>query len=456
MRFSTSLRALLFLAIAALMPLSAQGQATLTEGDPIIPSGLVAGDSFHYAFTTSGVFQAPSADIRDYNGLTQFHANSSTFNPWMSNYSWNVIASTAAVHARDNALVGAGAGTDNSPVYTPTWNGIDTDPIIFDPDDPDYSVPVRLADGFESLWDGDIQADLKIDENGDIVPWSGVFEANVFTGSTTDGFLFVDPTLVTPDNQVTFRTAAGHAGLGGFPWHVNWAQSNLHGGGWIDIGSVEVHQPGGSGEVFHYYALSEQIFVEPAAPGTEHSWRNNLSGDWSGSTESWAPLGIPGAGETVNFGDAITEDQFVFSNQSVSVSIVNFDNANSYTIGGLGELSLDDQINVLQGDHTFQVDVKLLADLAVNVASGLTLTFDGVVDLNGFNLTETGLGTVVYNRVGSPIPLSGSAEASVVPEPTSLALMGWAVAVSPWFGRRRRRRRRFHFKIPRQTKLTRP
>jgi len=117
MRFSTSLRALLFLAIAALMPLWAQGQATVTEGDPNIPSGLVAGDSFHYAFTTRNRYQAPSADIRDYNNLVQSRANSSTFSPWMSNYSWNVIASTAAVHARDNALVGAGAGTDNSPVW---------------------------------------------------------------------------------------------------------------------------------------------------------------------------------------------------------------------------------------------------------------------------------------------------------------------------------------------------
>jgi hypothetical protein len=467
------------------MPLSARA-AVLLEGDPLIPAGISSDpnsepyQSFHFAFVTSTTGMAKSTDIADYNALVQGVANGATHHPWMADYTWNAIASTHDVDARDNALVGGGIGTDNTPVYRlpEDVGGADL-------------APVRLAEGHDSLWDGlcctganvgGISAWLNIDEEGvdraALVPSSD--DGNVWTGSHPDGTEFTRTLPLTGDfdnNGVVdnedltdpvwgweARYGADRDGGDFLDWQRNLGQTNLeHAGlghdkvtighlnaffhGWITDGAdPPTHHIPNNDNIYHSFGLSENIQVVPINTVTERSWANDASGDWNGDILNWSPLGAPGIDTTVDdqevtFGDAITAPQLVFTNEDVNLWTINFDSANTYAIGGSGTVNLaakfnltPPEINVLQGDHTFQVDVKLLANLTVDIASGLTLTFDGVVDLNGFTLTETGLGTVVYNSVGSPI---SAAAASVVPEPTSLALMGWAVAVSHWFGRRR-------------------
>lgn len=233
---------------ALLIPLSIEG-AVLSEGDPLIPAGLEVGESFHLAFVTDSTGEAKSADIGFYNDFVQSDANSSTI-LGVSKLSWKAIGSTLSVDARDNAIVGGGPGTDNSPVYR-----LDH---------------VQLANGYDSLWDGDLAATLSTNQNGQVpngTSW-------VFTGS-----------------QVTGGVTAA-APLGESPSDTGLGYFDQNGANWIDGHSV------GADNVLRFYALSEQLFIESSTVVTERSWRNNGSGDWH-EYANWAPFGVLGAGLAV-------------------------------------------------------------------------------------------------------------------------------------------------------------
>ena len=72
-----------------------------------MPDGLSPGDTYHFAFVTSGYTNAASSNIADYNSFVNQQAGLSgaTTETWGIN--WYAIGSTETVDARDNAAVNA-------------------------------------------------------------------------------------------------------------------------------------------------------------------------------------------------------------------------------------------------------------------------------------------------------------------------------------------------------------
>jgi hypothetical protein len=124
-------------------------------------TGLNPGDQYRLVFITSATTNATSADITTYNTFVQGVANSSTTFPDLGNATWNIVASTLAVDARDNTGTNPGSGT---------------------------GVPVFLMDGTTlfaadngDIWNGANVA-VQFDENGDVLS-----EDRAFTGSNNNG-----------------------------------------------------------------------------------------------------------------------------------------------------------------------------------------------------------------------------------------------------------------------------
>jgi hypothetical protein len=146
----------------------------------------------------------------------------------------------------------------------------------------------------------------------------------------------------------------------------------------------------------------------PAEPSTEFTWNLSGLGDWN-ALGSWSPAnGAPPS--TVEhaaiFKEAISAPSTVVVDEPVTINRIVFDNAvNGYAVAGkasvnLVEGSLEEipKIEVLAGDHEFQVDVNLLNDTTVNVATDAKLTFDNSLTLGDKVLTKIGDGTLAINN----------------------------------------------------------
>nr|MEE4269248.1 hypothetical protein [Candidatus Krumholzibacteria bacterium] len=139
----------------------------IAEACPATPPDLEEGDLFRLAFVTSGVRDAESSEIADYNAFVSAAANAVPELVALGTQ-WFAIASTATVDARDN--------TDTAP-----------------PGD----VPVYLLDGtmlagsYADLWDWSIAVPLNVSELCTTVESN----LNIWTG--TGGFGTVEQALGT-------------------------------------------------------------------------------------------------------------------------------------------------------------------------------------------------------------------------------------------------------------------
>src|SRR5262245_48347019 len=123
---------------------------------------LPAGTQYRLAFVTSTTRDATSSNIADYNAFVTTAANTQSSLVALGT-TWTAIASTATVSARTNT------NTDPTPAGD---NGV-----------PIYRLDgVKIADHYDDLWDGDIDATLSVDEAG-----SAVGISNALTGSNSAG-----------------------------------------------------------------------------------------------------------------------------------------------------------------------------------------------------------------------------------------------------------------------------
>ena len=129
-----------------------------------------------------------------------------------------------------------------------------------------------------------------------------------------------------------------------------------------------------------------------ANAGTDTNWSD--TGDW----DNGSPNTI---GATANFGSAITAPQNVTVDAPQTVSALNFDNSNSYTLGGTGTITLLEvntgqaTISVASGNHTISAPISVRTNTTFNVTSvASTLSVTGPFTATNKTISKTGAGAV--------------------------------------------------------------
>jgi hypothetical protein len=205
-----SIAVLLLAALAASRTLSAWAV-------PItVPAGLNVGDKYRLVFVTSQQAFAVYTTIDTYNGIA---AGTAFGQPQLAalGTTWTAIASTSAVDARDNTATNPTIAT-GLPIYR--LDG------------------TKIADNNADLWDGSLDAQIRLFETGTIGDGSGVW-----TGTDTSGVGI--PTRVLGSSTVRL----------GNPYTTGTA--------WIDLFDGNPMTAIG----VHLYALSGELTVVPE-PGT--------------------------------------------------------------------------------------------------------------------------------------------------------------------------------------------
>jgi len=211
----------LYPGIAAL-GLALFGVVSTAQALPItLPTGLNPGDQYRLAFVTSGLRDAMSSNIADYNNFVSAAANSQAVLAALGT-TWKAIASTNAVDAQDNT----GTNPNNAtgvPIYL-------------------LDGTTKIANDNAGLWVDYLIAPLDITEAGTAVGSSS--PSGVWTGTTTLGAAISGAEL-----------GASLPFLGLAPW-VSPAP-----GAWINFNISP------NTEEFHLYALSDFLIVAGRADG---------------------------------------------------------------------------------------------------------------------------------------------------------------------------------------------
>jgi hypothetical protein len=132
------------------------------------------------------------------------------------------------------------------------------------------------------------------------------------------------------------------------------------------------------------------------------TWTSNASGNWNINT-NWTPAGIPGTipgRQVAAFGSAITSPQTVYTSTNRTLNRMEFDNANSYAISGVGVIGFQADTSqgapvlpvvlVNSGSHQIQNVVSILDNTTVTALNGSSLDFNNTIQLGGKTLTLNG------------------------------------------------------------------
>ncbi len=139
--------------------------ASVATAGIIIPPGLNPGDQFHLAFVTKNdIANALSSDIDFYNDFVQAEADAGSVTGSLG-LTWKALASTDTVAARDNAPVSA-------PVFL-------------------VDFTTRIATGFADLWDGSIENELNVDQDGVERLHTATSTITIWTGSFANGLPYI-------------------------------------------------------------------------------------------------------------------------------------------------------------------------------------------------------------------------------------------------------------------------
>lgn len=142
-------------------------------------------------------------------------------------------------------------------------------------------------------------------------------------------------------------------------------------------------------------------------------WKTNANGNWS-DANNWTVGVATGVGVPADFTYAITADRIVSVDVPVMVGLINFDNTNKYTLGGvapktitldtLDALHQNAAITVASGSHEITAPVVMNDPIDVTVTpAGSTLTLSGNVTSSqaGLGLNKLGAGTLLLSGVNA-------------------------------------------------------
>jgi len=176
------------------------------------------------------------------------------------------------------------------------------------------------------------------------------------------------------------------------------------------------------GLVEDYFENKYGQLVDTSINGT---WTNGGGGFWPGAS-NWSTATAPTTRDsTATFGNAITGSPgTVVVDTDITINKVTFDHdigsSPSYVIAGAKELIFQSMtggtplpaVDVLQGDHQFQVAIRLEDNTTLTVDPLSVLDFNNQIDLNGLTLDTTGGGGTV--NINHSVVGGGSITASSV------------------------------------------
>src|SRR5262249_37828219 len=148
------------------------------------------------------------------------------------------------------------------------------------------------------------------------------------------------------------------------------------------FGDINFPIPGNTPEVQTDYIRWHQGANAPAS--LARKWLADANGNWSDSSK-WQYGAPNGTGMIANLTDAITAPRTITLDAPVTLSGVNFNNLNRYTIAGTATLTMDvpsgsASINLGSGSHTIAAPVVLAKNTNVIVTpSSGALTISGDV-----------------------------------------------------------------------------
>ena len=202
---------------------------------------------------------------------------------------------------------------------------------------------------------------------------------------------------------------------------------------------------------------------------TTYNWGGDASGDWS-VPASWSPpIDTPDNNEhTVIFGDVLsTTSRFAGLDASVTVNRIEFNSSTSagYAVSGPGNIALETKtsdattptVEIVDGDHQFQVDVSLNNNATITAGDGTTLDFDGIIALGvndlmiaaagggamdgmvNINNGVTGTGTLTNNAalgtgnataIGGSLTSTGTLDIDITPNSTDMFIVAGDATLS--------------------------
>ena len=173
------------------------------------------------------------------------------------------------------------------------------------------------------------------------------------------------------------------------------------------LDSVQLFGPNADATIF-----IDDIYHETIPVVRELVWGGDTSGDWN-EQNNWRLPSFPGqvpAQQKAVFGNAIHSPQTIFTNSRNSVNALQFDSEFSYSISGTGAIELQTDtsgpvpatptIVVDRGNHQVQLQVELLDDTVIDVASNASLAFHNQVNLAGHELLLNGAVEFHHSIVG--------------------------------------------------------
>ncbi len=171
-----------------------------------------------------------------------------------------------------------------------------------------------------------------------------------------------------------------------------------------DVSVSRVYGRAEDGGKYYFFDGTGTIATPP--PPTQFTWNGATPGDWN-SNSNWSATGVgqPDFQDHEAVFATLGSQGTVMTDQTVVVNKLRFENASSYIIAGMGQVTLaansvavDPAISVDSGSHQLQVNVQLDNDTTVNVATGAGLDFNNQLNFNGNTLIKQGGGTLSLNN----------------------------------------------------------
>jgi hypothetical protein len=235
------------------------------------------------------------------------------------------------------------------------------------------------------------------------------------------------PSVVTqPATDVGFQSATLNGGLtAGIGANISlyWGETNgltdpnnwdaVLDAGFVDEGPFAGALSGLQGDTTYFYRAfaennggsawasdSQSFGTQPFPP--QSTWSTDGFGVWSDEA-NWSDIVPNSTKTTAIFGGAINSNRTVVVEADVTADGAEFNDADTYVIGGPGSVTLqadsgNANIMVTQGAHQFQTVVNLGSHTDADVSSGASLAFNNEVNLQGNTLTKTGNGELKINN----------------------------------------------------------